>query len=238
MLLFCLACTACSGFFYVAYLEQTAAKSAGTIDLPPLTPNPHIRSTFSPATTIVFEDDFSDDHNGWIDASSWIGGGSTEEIKDGKLFFASASDGHYAITTCTLCDSLNQPYFLIADLTTGQATDQDFGIMFDKGDNPSDFYVFQVNTEKRYYYVSHHATNNWLLRTSGESNLIRSYPATNTLGIYVNKDNIEFYINGEIVDSYQETETSFQTGVIGFYVDNSSFELVIDNLLIYKIESQ
>ena len=110
--------------------------------------------------------------------------------------------------------------------------------MFDKGDNPFDFYVFQINAEAKNYYVSHHSTNNWLLRTSGESDLIRSYPSANTLGIYVNKDSLEFYINGKIANSYQETGISFQSGAIGFYVDSPGFKVIVENLAVYRIGSQ
>ena len=76
------------------------------------------------------------------------------------------------------------------------------------------------------------------MRMAGNTDLIQSYPTANTLGLYINKSYLEFYINRQRVDTYQDLGISFQTGKTGFYVDDFGFHLVVTNFSINKIGGQ
>lgn len=238
VLLLCVMIAACPAFYVIFILKPMATQNVNVANLPPLTPSPHVLSTFIETAPKLLEEGFNDNQNDWIDASSWGGiGASQEDVRDGKLFFASLPKENpnlsYALTTCKPCTSLNHPYFLTAHVATDRATDQGYGIMFHKGGNPGSFYAFVINAETKNYYLL--AADNWLLRTSGESDLIQSYPGSNTLGIYVNEGRLEFYINQQIVDAYEETGSSWETGAIGFYVESPGFTMTVDDLDIYEI---
>jgi hypothetical protein len=108
-------------------------------------------------------------------------------------------------------------------------------MIFGLNHNTDSFYLFQINTEAKKYYLYHHTYDGWSLRAAGESNHIKSFPASNILGIYANQDIAEFYINGEIIDSYNQSKPTFQFGYFGFYVDDTDFQLIIDNLMITDV---
>ncbi|HUI88517.1 MAG TPA: hypothetical protein VLX61_07295 [Anaerolineales bacterium] len=238
--LFCGMIVACTALSMIFLRKPVAAQTVGIANLPPLTPSPHVSAAVLDQAPKLLDENFDDDRNDWIDASAWGGTGSSrEDVHDGKLFFASLQTNSglpYVLATCKPCGSLNQPYFLAADIATDRTTDQAYGIVFHKGGNPGSFYAFMIDEETKNYYVL--AADNWMLRTSGESDLIQSYPASNTLGIYVQEDRVEFYINQKIVDSYQETGNSFETGAIGFCVDGPGFTMIADNLHIYEMAGQ
>ena len=73
---------------------------------------------------------------------------------------------------------------------------------------------------------------------TGIADQIQPYPAVNKLSIYVNKSMVEFYINGKLIDTYQDAGTSFQSGQVGLYVNDTGFRLIADNLIIDKIEGK
>jgi hypothetical protein len=229
LLFFCLAAIVCFSSYYLAYLQHIPAKNTFATELPATTPSPHISLTQQSGMSRIFEDDFSDNRNSWTDDQE----PSMYRISDGKLFVQSRNSDNYSIASCARCPLLEKPYYFQADLTTNIATDRGFGIVFKmRYDHRDEFYLFMVNVEARKYYFYHHTGSDWSLRASGTTDLIQSYPATNTLGVYANREYLEFYVDGKIVDSYTESGISFQTGLIGFYVDGSGFQLFVDNLIV------
>jgi len=232
ILFFCLASILCITYYYFAYSQQQPARiNVFATSLPAITPSPHIPLADQSEVTRIFEDDFSDDQNHWkrdIDKFR-------QEVRGGKLFFESRITDNYAFTGCGACPSLEDPYYLQADFATTAATDESFGIVFNIIYGNDDFYLFLINTEAKKYYFYRHIADNWSLRAAGESAQIKSFPASNTLGVYANLDTVELYVNGEIVDSYKQSGYSFQAGRFGFYVDDSGFKLTVDNLIINKV---
>ena len=199
--------------------------------LPATTPTPHISSLIQPVVIRLFEDDFTNDSNHWTLRKNIF----KEEARDSKLYFESLIDGDYAFTACGRCPKLKDPFYLQAEFATTEATDKNFGIIFNLNYSDNSFYVFQINTEAQKYFFRHRSADGWSLRTAGESDQIKSFPVANALGLYVDQDTVEFYINGQIVDSYTESGYTFHKGDFAFYVDDSNFTLTVDNLTISKI---
>jgi len=233
ILFFCLTFTFCSVLYYFSYLQpQPSPINTFATGLPPITPTPHIRPTNLQSATPIFEDDFSNDSHAWTGTED----DSKEQVTLGKLIFESRKENTYAFANCGYCPSLNAPFYLQVDLSTGAGTDKGFGIYFNfKNNDNNSFFLFRINTEARKYYVFHGNNDGWTIRAAGESDQIKSFPAVNTLGIYAKKDVVEFYINGKISDSYKQSGYSFHKGDFGFYVDDAGFKLIVDNLVISKI---
>jgi len=236
LLFFALVLILCLASYFLNYPLQAAPKNIFATSLPAATPSPHVSSTLQSGYARIFEDNFSGNQNDWMN----IQGSQNSQIKDGKLLFESLRQGKYEIATCIHCPSLNEPFFLQADIGTDTLTDKNFGFVFTMNCRCASgyFYAFEINPEHKSYSFYYHYQDNWSLRMVGESDQIRSYPAVNTLGIYANKSSLEFYINGKIVDSYQESGAPYQIGLFGFYVDDSGFKLTAGNLIVYKAGGQ
>ena len=234
VLFFCLAITLCSLYYYFTYLQTPVLQPKSSVvnpiakTLPAMNPTPHVSLADQANETKILEEDFSKDHYHWMRYTD----GFKEEVRKGKLYFASRNEDSWEFTDCQLCPILRKPFYLQADLTTTEATDQSFGIVFGLNRTNDNFYSFLINTESKRYYFYHLNFFGWSLRASGESNLIKSFPDENILGIYADHDTVEFYVNGEMIDAYTETGANFQFGYFGFYVDDSGFELIVDNLVI------
>lgn len=232
LLFFCLASVALIVFLYFEYSQlQNPGENTLATHLPPITPSPHIPLTNQPKGLEIFEESFSDNHNRWTSTSDLY----RVQVMNGKLYFESLDKAHYAITDCGSCPILKEPYYLEADLRTGVATDQSFGIVFNLNRSNHNFHLFQINTEAKRYYLYHHIDDHWSLVAAGESNQIKAFPAVNTLGIYANADSVELYINGGIIDSYVRSGYVFQSGGFGFYLEHTDFRVIIDNLSITKV---
>lgn len=234
VLFICLAFALCAAVYYFTYFQpKPSPVNTFATGLPSTTSTPHFLPTHQQVSTKIIVDNFSSDKYGWEDKS----GASQTSIEDGKMFLESLVENTIAIADCQikLCAVANEPYFLEADLSTDVATDQGFGIILNHNETRNTFFLFEINTEAKKYSLYHHEHfNGWSLRVGGESNLIRSFPAVNTLGIYIDGNSLELYINGEIVESYMESGQSFQNGHYGFLSENSGFKLIVDNLTISR----
>jgi hypothetical protein len=229
LLFFCLAFSLYSIFFYFTYLQPKPAPiNTFATNLPPKTPTPHILSKNHQNVSTIFEDDFHDDVHDW----SYTGDYSSTSVKQGKLFLEARQENSYGYIVCKSCPYLNKPFYLQADFSTSEATDKSFGIIFNHDSRSDRFYLFQINTEAKKYYLYHHTAQDWSLRAAGESDQIKSFPAVNTLGMYVDQNLIELYVNGKIIDSYTQSSYSFHKGSFAFFIDGSDFRLAIDNLVI------
>lgn len=235
VIFFCLALI--SYIAFIVFISKSSSKSSTPVNsfatnLPPVRPTPHLNSLTQPVVIRLFEDDFTDNHNQW----NFIRYSFTEKVEDGKLSFEGLINDNYATTVCVKCPYLKDPFYLQADLTTKAATDQAFGIIFNYDIHSESFYEFEINTEaQKYFLYYHNANNDWSQRIGGVSDQIRSFPTTNTLGLYVTRNTVEFYINGQLVDAYTESGADFPQGNFAFYVDDWKFTLLVDNLKIDKI---
>lgn len=232
----------CGGAFYLAIPQPQAPRSPIVAHLhgptpqtptspAPTTPDPIIAALLAPTPTAyipvgyqpgthsIFKDDFTDNHNRWYNTVSFI----KITVKDGTLSFASPRRGSYALVVTGQAQYLDQPSYIQADLSTDSPVDQDFGMIF--ADQSNEFFLFAINTEAKEYSLFRNLGGIWSLRLLGTSDLIHLSPTANTLGLYVNKGYLELYINHKRVDVFQESSGSFQAGQVGFYVNDSGFQL-------------
>jgi hypothetical protein len=226
----------CLAFIFVFYVlfstyvkPRSEAVNVFATSLPPMTPTPHLYLEGKSLEKAI-SDNFDDDDRRWSQHDN----SSRTEVKDGKLVLESLSDDRIAVADCQVCPLVDAPYFLQADLATDKTTDQGVGVVFNSFTDKDEFFLFEVNAEAKTYSLYHHVSNTWSLRLDGLSHQLRSFPAVNTLAIYVNDDTVELYINGEIVDSYTDSGHSFQDGRFGFYSGNSGFKLLADNLVVSR----
>jgi hypothetical protein len=208
------------------------SRPTGTVPSTPvlqIEPTAHVLATPAPGDPDIFLDDFSSNANNW----GRVGMGPVDaRVTDGKLVVASKVERNYSVVTCGTCLSPFRPYYMQADFVTDAATDSLFGMVIRTHVSAEDFYLFGINLEARDYIFCHHAGGQWSVRAAGPSDAIRSFPANNTLGVYVSGEDLEFYINGKVVDTYQETGMVFERGLIGFYTEGTSSRIKVDNLLI------
>lgn len=231
LLFFCLAFILFYFFLMSIFLKRPMPPiNTFATSLPPTTPIPHISLTAQMEGIKIFEDDFSSDKNHWAFDTDVF----KEEVSGGTLIFESKFEDNYAFTGCGACPYLKEPYYIQADFTASETTDEGFGIVFGLKSGNQSFYLFKINTEAKKYFVYHRASGKWSLRAAGESDQIESFPTKNTLGVYANSDTAEFYINGNIVESYTDSKNSFHIGYFSFYVDGSGFKLIVDNLVLTK----
>jgi hypothetical protein len=233
ILFFCLALAFCSALYYISYQQQPQSSPINTFatSLPPTTPTSHILPAEAKNASEIFKDDFSNDSHGWEGSDDF----ASKQVTLGKLLFKSVSENSYVFTGCGSCPNLGSPFFLQADFSTGKATDKGYGIYFNYEEEKNDnFFLFRINPEARKYYFYQGDDDGWSLLAAGESSEIQSFPAVNHLGIYANKDLVELYVNGKIIDSYRQSGHVFHKGDFGFYLDGLDSQLVVDNLLITK----
>jgi hypothetical protein len=225
---FCLAFTFCLELFYANNAKHTSPQNTFATSLPPTTPTPHFPAIIDLNGPKIIEDDFTDDQNRWGSYYEW------EKIKvgNGKLPLQSEQTNSILIGYCQACTYMYSPYYIEADFSVDKATDESYGLVVNL--STKEFYLFEINMESKKYYLYQWSNNNWSLRASGESDKIQVFPNTNTLGVYADKDFLELYVNDALIDLYTETGHTFYINSFGFYVNNSGFELSVDNLAIYK----
>jgi hypothetical protein len=234
---FCGLIFACLGYFFINRSQYFPEPTPVPVNpfaetLPSTIPTPHISSRDQFQTTSnLFLEDFDNNQNQWLDSED----DTKERIHDGKLYFQSRNDGEYSIISCKSCPSLEAPYYFETNLSTNIATDEEYGVVFNRSYTLGNFYLFLINPESRKYFLFHRTSEEWTLRASGENTIIRPYPESNTLGVYTARDFVELYINNVIVEKYTESDTSFYPGFFGIYTNNSWFGVYADNVAIYEI---
>jgi hypothetical protein len=209
--------------------------TATAIELPTPTPIPHILSTPAANTPGVFYEDFSSNANHW-DGDYWQTPGI--EVKNGKMHLQAPGKDTILWASCGSCFIPRGPYYLQADFATDSAPDAIFGLLIKLRSVGGNFFLFGINPESDRYYFFNHVGGVWGLRSAAVSDQIRTFPASNTLGIYVASGSVELYINGRMVDTYQDSEAEFESGLIGLYTEGSAFGLQVDNLIAERLGGQ
>jgi hypothetical protein len=184
----------------------------------------------------ITSEDFSNNLNDWSTSYSL----SKAEVKDGKLFLESFNNESFAISYCDNCSfvvksnhSLQSPYYLQADFNTDHEANASYGLVFNiKRETPSYYYIFEINPTLKTYSLDKYQNNKWVYLSNGQSNLIRSYPETNTLSVDFEAGVINLYINGQAVTSATDKNPT-DSGKIGVYVGDTGFKLIVDNLFAY-----
>jgi hypothetical protein len=178
----------------------------------------------------VLKDDFSTNKNNW----SAYYFNSKVEVKDGKLFLESYDSGS-AVALTFYKPSPHQyftgNYYLQADLTTEQGRTPEYGLVFSVADG--NYYQFIIAPFIQKYSLRKTVDAKWTDLKQGYSTIIKSSTEVNTLGVYFDRGNIEAFINGQQVMTYQDKDPLTQ-GRLGLYIDNAGFKLIVDNFFAYN----
>lgn len=235
--LFCLVPITFIGLYYYTTPknapDQTDFEFATS--LPPSTPVSLLPADYVIGENNIFTEEFNNNQNSWRDNQEPY----AFEIKDGKLFIESQNPNQYALASCASinCSWLNEAFYLQVELSTQNLYRKTYGVLFKMNYARENFILFAINSDRKEYFLFNHNTNGWSTRLAGRTDKIQPHPNVNTLGVYVDKTYIELYINGEFVDTYQDTGTSFQSGQFGVFIDNDG-RLIVDNLIIDRVGGQ
>lgn len=238
ILLICLVPITFIGLYYYTTPKNAPDETVHVFatNLPPATAVSLLPADYILAENNIFTEEFDDNQNSWRDNQDPY----AFEIKDGKLFIESQNPNQYVLASCASinCNWLNEPFYLQVEFATQDLYRKTYGVLFKMNYARENFILFAINSDRREYFLfNHNITYGWSTRLAGKTDKIQPHPNVNTLGLYVNKTYIELYINGEFIDTYQDTGTSFQSGQFGVFIDNSGV-LIIDNLIIDKIGGQ
>jgi len=204
---------------------------------PSITPRPTITPTkHQPASEDrIIRDDFVENSLNWH--SKWTDGNVS--IKDGQLVLSVSQADKLGVTQCKTCGYLHDKFYIEAEFSTSQSINEGYGLAFNISDDYRKFYLFQINAQRGYYILykknktADNSKNIWMKRLSRSSNVINPYPKSNKLAVSFRKDSMELYINDTLVGTYQDPGTALTSGEFGFYVDNTGFQLLVDNLFTY-----
>lgn len=198
---------------------------------------PHILVHMPSANTVILKDDFTTNTNDWSTYYS----DAKVEVKNGKLALESFDSGSIGIAYCFCKSPAGLPvnelyyadnYYLQADLSTENATADNYGLIFGLAKGVG-FYEFSINSTRKKYYLQKNEKSGWVNLDSGSSQIINDYPEANTLSVYFDHGSIELFINGVKVTTHVD-KTPINKGKIGFIADDANFKLLIDNLFVYN----
>jgi hypothetical protein len=198
-----------------------------------ITSTPHVLITPAQRETI-FNETFDTNDRRWYGYYT----DSQVAVENGKLRLRSEQSGHVALTICSLCLSLNDAFYYQAEVSTLADTDEFYGLGICSPGFGPDFYVFQISPRARQYELQKHAATGWeTLITTQYVPLLNDFPVTNILGLYFDHGQMELYINDVHVISYQDKKP-MDCRRAGFYVNDAGFDMIVDNVFWYSVESR
>lgn len=193
--------------------------------IPTLTPHVLIAP---PNGITVLEEKFDTNAHDWDKYYS----NNSVRIKDGKLLVKSNEAGYIGMALCYGCEIFNKTYYIQAELIPEENTPINHGLSFCVGTDES-YYVFDIRAST--YSLSKLKDENWeRLINSSLSKQISKYPVSNTLGVYYDKGKMDLYINGVLVESYQDRYPLICSWA-GFFIDDGTANLIVDNAYFYNV---
>ena len=185
-----------------------------------------------PPPQLLYEDDFSNPHTGWISES-------TEEVE------SDYEDSEYHI----LVKERDWWYF-VWNQRAGQFTDftleidarlisgptvSSCGLVFRIAEDGNTCYRFLVSADG-YYAVGILLNDTWIdLQPWTKSAVINQVNSTNHLKVVCQGSQIEVYVNGQHLTSI--TDNSFAEGYVGVIVDTTepTSHVAFDNIRVYRL---
>lgn len=162
--------------------------------------NAHFSQDEETTATVLddFEDDFSDNRNGW-------GRDRDVSLRDGTLQITLHGN---AFAIALVPDDERSDFALKVDTTAETVGHYEHGIWFRTSEDLADFYYFVIEPSSGTYWLALSLDGEWqgLIIPSRYSPQIR--PDTNQLGIVASGDQISLYINGVQVDSVRDDRLS------------------------------
>ena len=185
-----------------------------------------LQNSFLFASKNIFTEDFTDN------SLKWFEGNDDEmyaEVKNGYYYFQhKEEDGSYFLWNYV--ELIPEKDFEISTTIThtGGVNDYGYGLVWGMEDL-GNLYSFNIS-DNGYYRYGKYVNDEWeILIGWTESDLLRSYNATNTLTVEKKFSQYNFYINGEWVDSY--TFEPFFGNNIGYVIYKDQM-IKIDDLVV------
>ena len=231
LLLMLIASLACLGLIAWIYRYQLpiADKLLPAAPLPVSTPHILSHSPSAPAIRVI-HDDFSSDAFEW----GILEHNGKAEVYDGELHLQLNSDFPYniAVSGASFLEP-SQEYFLQADFGTDQLTSSDYGLAFGLSSQDDTFYLSNILPAAHILYLYKHNNAGWQALAFANVPL-QKYPLKNTLGVYYNAGSIELDLNGVSTLTYRD-DSPYTSPGFGFYMSNSGYQLLVDNLFLYRL---
>lgn len=155
------------------------------------------------------------------------------EMIHGKLILQTNLDDTYLIGKSAEFDLSEGAYYVQADFATDIEEAYSYGLVFGFNESLGTYYMFDVSPATGYYRLLKFNTGKWDELIPFAEVTINSYPEVNTLSVYFDGGDIELYINGELISSFND-KTYFKSGGTGVFVNDSGFRLIIDNFFAYS----
>jgi hypothetical protein len=97
------------------------------------------------------------------------------------------------------------------------------------------YYLFEIYPSSNGLYLYKHTTTGWKTLTYATNVPLQKYPLKNTLGVYYNNGSIELDLNGASTLTFHDDSPYTSVG-FGFYVNDSGYQLLVDNLFLFGIK--
>jgi hypothetical protein len=198
--------------------------------VPTITPTPHVYFTPVPGDTLI-TDNFNTNQLEWDTYFS----GNTAEVRDGRLFIKSDQAGYIGMAICRGCPDFDKAFYFQAEIVPERITSTPGGLTFCVSRTAGKFYTFMVNPANSTFSLQKAMNNTWQdLIPVTLTDMLNTYPATNTLGVFYDRGTIKLYINEHLVTSITDPEPLFCKWV-GVMISNSPVEMTADNFFAYKV---
>jgi hypothetical protein len=198
---------------------------------PTLTTTPHLLVTPSNGES-SWEDTFDSNVFGW---SPYYASNSTVSVRDGKLHLKSDNAGFVELAICIDCPTSRNAFYYQAELVPAETTNLQHGLAFCLSPGKSEYYAFVVDSNQQLYSLYKSRLDKWdILIQDKSSDAINSYPVSNILAVLFDQGNMNFYINGVAVTTFQD-EQLFECKQLGIFINGGVAEVVADNIYAYEI---
>lgn len=198
-----------------------------------LTSTPHVLITPSNSESI-WEDSFASNALGW---DTYYANDSTLSVQDGKLYLTADNESYVALAICRDCPISPNAFYYQAEVVSTERTGRQYGLAFCLSPNINEYYTFQVDPAFQSYSLYKGLHDGWnTLITSTRSEMVNTYPVSNTLAILYSQGRIDLYINGVFVTSFTDAKP-LACEQVGILIDGGITEVAVDNLFAYEIKA-
>lgn len=195
-----------------------------------ITPTAHVFIP-APENAKILVDTFDSNRNDWQAYYS----DNTTVVTGGGLHLKSDKEGFTGLALCNGCPIYGQTFYFQADLLSLESTNTQYGIAFCATGSSNEYYAFEINSTRQTYSLYKSTPNKWETKASNApSNFINKYPISNTLAVQFNQGVMSLYINDNLVGTYVDPKP-VTCKRFGVFVDNSSLDVIADNVFAYKI---
>jgi len=214
-----------------ATLTPTITPTSTITPTPTITLTPHALIP-APEDAKVFNEQFDSNKKNWVSFYS----DNTTVIKEGKLYLRSDKAGYVALVLCYRCSILDKAFYFQAEVIPAEKTSIKHGIAFCATGPTEEYYVFLVDSISGTYSLYKRTPQGWQTPFDAVySQSISKYPISNTLAVQFDREKMNLYINGNLVNTYIDPDP-ISCGTIGIYIGDGLVDVIADNIFAYEIK--